>query len=520
MTRKHYGRRKFLRRVGAGIGTLAGMRIASSAMAAEKRPNILFCISDDQSWLHTSIAGCEAVSTPHFDRVAREGVLFTNAYVGCPSCAPARAGILTGQDIWRLEEGGLLRGALRKKYKVYPALMKQAGYAVGFTGKAYAPANLLEEDRFWSMPCGARYNDILRPVPEGENPDTYFQWLTGPDQIGKWDYAANFKAFLEDRQPGQPFCFWYGATEPHRGFDKGRGRRIGKKLDDVEVPGFLPDHEAVRSDLLDYLAEIEWFDAHLGRMLEHLEQMGELDNTIVVVTSDNGMAFPRAKATLYDYGVRMPLAVRWPEQVKGGRVVTDFVGLNDLAPTFLEAAGLPIPEEMTGRSLMNVLRSSASGRVDPSRDRAFSAFERHVEARPGKVGYPCRSIRTDQWLYIRNYAPDRWPMGSKDFKEPCNDTDNGPTKSLILGQSDQPGMSPFFDLCFGKRPAEELYDVVNDPDQVVNLAADPKHAETKRGLAAQLEAYLRDTEDPRVDGKSPWDAYPEYIEESTKSYPG
>jgi uncharacterized sulfatase len=488
---------------GAAALTVQGC-MSNAKQAAGRRtsdnPNILFCISDDQSWAHTSISGCKAVRTPNFDRVAKEGVLFTHAFCAAPSCTPSRSAILTGQEIWHLEEGGLLMGALPSKFKVFTGLLEEAGYHVGYTHKGWAPGNY--EAGGWSHnPVGSNKYSERRLTPPANG-------------IKTTNYAGNFQDFLNDCPDGAPFFFWYGGKEPHRVYEEGSGLRAGKRLDDVDVPAFLPDTPEVRSDILDYCVEIEWFDEHLGQMIRLLEQRGILDNTVVVVTSDNGMPFPRAKTNLYDYGTRMPLAVRWPAKVKRGRVIDDIVSLTDTAPTFLQAAGLDVPAEMTGRSLLGVLLSDKSGRVDPSRNRVFTAIERHTWCRPNGVGYPSRAIRTYRWLYIRNYAPDRWPAGDPDFDSPhqsiYGDIDNGATKTYMIEHKNDPKVQPSFELCFGKRPAEELYDVIKDPDQVRNLAADPAFARVKRKMLRQLERYQRDTKDPRITGKSPWDRYPYY----------
>jgi len=497
-------RRDFLRTVAAGTAALTtpGCKSAvhRAAVSAAERPNILFCISDDQSWLHTSISGCKTVSTPSFDRVAREGVLFTHAFCAAPSCTPSRSAILTGQQIWRLEQGGLLFGALPSKFKVYTDLLEAAGYHVGYTHKGWSPGNY-KAGGWDHNPAGSKKYSARRVTPPASG-------------VKRTDYAGNFEDFLNDCPPAKPFCFWYGGKEPHRVYEEGSGLRCGKKLEDVEVPAFLPDSPVVRSDILDYCTEIEWFDEHLGKMIRLLEDTGKLDSTIIIVTSDNGMAFPRAKTNLYDYGTRMPLAIRWPAKVKGGRVVDDLVSLTDLAPTFLEAAGLQVAGEMTGRTLMPVLLSDKSGRIDPKRDRIFTAIERHTLCRPGYVGYPRRAIRTHRWLYIRNYAPDRWPAGDPDFESPhqsfYGDIDNGPTKTYMIEHKDDPGVKALFELGFGKRPAEELYDVTADPGQIRNLAANPAYASIKRTLCNQLEKYQRQTYDPRIEGKSPWDNYPYY----------
>ena len=321
------------------------------------RPNILVAISDDQGWPHASAYGCRFVNTPAFDRVAREGVLFTSAFCTSPSCSPSRAGLLTGLNMWQMEEGGLLWSTLPAKYDVYPDLLEAHGYHIGHTNKGWGPGSIEASGRTRN-PAGPAYNRCRNQPPTA--------------QMSKIDYAANFGEFLAARRPGQSFCFWYGAKEPHRVYEKGSGLRAGKRLEDVDVPPYLPDCEEVRGDLLDYALEIEWFDTHLGRMLRRLDDAGELDNTIVVVTGDNGLPFPRAKANLYAHGLHVPLAVRWGSRVPAGRTVTDFVSFIDLAPTFLEAAGLVVPPHVTGRSLMPVLTSAAAGRVDPSRDQVVS----------------------------------------------------------------------------------------------------------------------------------------------------
>ncbi len=464
------------------------------------RPNILLCISDDQSWLHAGAYGDKFVKTPNFDRVAQRGVLFTHAFAASPCCTPSRSAILTGQEIWRLEEGGLLAGTLPAKFKVFPDLLEQAGYHVGYTHKGWSPGDYRAGGRDHDPVASRRYNS---------------RKLTPPSRnISTTDYAANFEDFLNDCPPHQPFYFWFGAEEPHRRYERGFALRSGKKLTDVTVPPFLPDAPEVRGDILDYYAEIEWFDEHLGRMLQLLEKTGRLDNTIVVVTSDNGMPYPRAKGNLYDFGVRMPLAVQWPAKVAPGRTVDDFVSLADLAPTFLEAAGLPIPPEMTGRSIMNILLSRRRGRIDPDRDCVFTASERITWCRPNGAGYPCRAIRTHRWLYIRNYEPDRWPAGDPtidaDPEGIYGDVNAGPTKTYMIRHSTDPSVAPLFRLGFAKRPAEELYDVTADPCQLHNLADDPALARVKRRLRRRLEQYQRRTKDPRAEGKNPWDWYPYY----------
>ena len=462
-------------------------------VVSKKGPNILFAFADDQSWLHTSFNGDSNVNTPNFDRIAREGVSFSHCFSACPSCTPSRSAVLTGQDIWRIKQAGVLYGSIPKEVPLFPLLLQDDGYHVGYTGKGWVPGDPFALGRR-RYPIGREYNnETNRFVAAGLN-----------DQ----DYAENFRHFLKDRPDDAPFFFWFGCKEPHRVYEDGIGKRLGKQAKNVQVPDFFPDDQIVRSDILDYCVEIEYFDSQLGKMIQQLEAAGELDNTIVIVTSDNGMPFPRCKTTLYDLGTRMPMAIRW-NKIPAGRRIDDFVLLTDLAPTILEVAGLQIPDPMTGRSLLPLLTSTQQGRIDPTRDHVVTAVERHTWCRPDGATYPSRAIRNDDYLYIRNFAPDRWPTGGPTFvssnKTFHGDVDACPTKTFMVDHAEQ--FPREFDLCFGKRPLEELYDVRNDPWQVKNLAADPAFASAKEKMWKQLEDRLRSTGDPRVAGRDPWQQY-------------
>ncbi|MEZ4825145.1 MAG: sulfatase-like hydrolase/transferase [Bacteroidia bacterium] len=391
------------------------------------------------------------------------------------------------------------------KFAVYPDILERAGYLVGFTGKGWAPGEFAIGGRVRN-PSGTSYNrNSFRENSSAFSPI---------------DYAANFNEFINSRRPGQPFCFWVGFLEPHRPYRSGAGLASGINAKTMVYPSFYPDAPEIRNDMLDYLYEIQYADNQIGRILQFLKNSGELDNTIIVFTGDNGMPFPRAKGTLYDYGVRVPLVLRWGNKCKGGMVVDDFVSLTDLAPTFLEAAGLPVPADMTGKSLINIIGSQQSGRIEASRDRVFTGRERHALCRPDEdendPGYPSRAVRTHQYLYIRNYAPYRWPHGEAGFQSPQGfifaDTDAGPSASYLIQNRERPDVKPYFELCFGKRPGEELYDVVNDPDQIRNLALDARYESVKKELKSSLEAYQTQTGDPRAWGKSPWDYYPYFAQ--------
>jgi arylsulfatase A-like enzyme len=480
----------------------AGFLLISTAtrLSAADRPNILFCIADDASWPHMSAYGTKFVKTPNFDRVAKEGILFNNAFTPLPKCSPSRASILTGRYPWQNEEAADHNGLFPAKFKVYPQLLEDAGYHVGFTGKGWGPGDFARGG-FKRNPAGKTYSQVKNKGPTSG--------------ISPVDYAANFQLFLKDRPKDAPFCFWYGGHEPHRAYEPGSGLKAGKKLSDVTVPPYFPDTDVVRSDLLDYALEIEWFDSHLGRMLKSLEDAGELDDTIVIVTADNGMPYPRVKGHIFEDACHLPLAIRWGKEVKAGRKVDDFVSFVDLAPTFLEIAGVKPVAEMSGRSLMNVLKSPGSGQVDATRTQVILGRERTDVGRPGDVGYPVRSIRTKDFFYSHNFAPDRWPCGNPETN--FQDTDDSPTKSLVLTLAEK-GEKKFFELAMGKRPAEELYDLRSDPGCVQNIAESPGIAEVKAKLWGDLQTQLKAQQDPRILGKGDvFDKY-EYLGNKNKSW--
>ena len=447
----------------------------------------------DQSYEHTSINGCQFVNTPAFDRVAREGILFKNAFVSVPSCNPSRSSVLSGLPFYRLKEASMNHTKWPSEHiSLYTDILSQQGYHVGYTGKGCAPTDWKAAGRK-TNPAGPLYNEFR--IEDGNG-------------ISDIDYARNFDQFLSKKNPNQPFCFWYGAIEPHRVFKKGIGRRLGKDPSNVKVPPYLPDTDEVRSDLLDYAVHIEWFDTHLGNMLKSLERSGELDNTLIIVTSDNGMSFPRAKATCYDSGTHMPLAIRWSKRIIPGRVVADFVSFTDFAPTILKAASVQVPEEMIGKSILPILLSNQSSQTPDEKEFVITGVERHFPGgRRSGLGYPIRSIRTKEYLYIKNYAPDRWPMGDPEgpvwpADDPTGgfgDCDGSPTKTVIWkNKKTDPDT---YQRAFGKRPAEELYNVIEDPFQMENLAMKPEVKSVKEQLASRLEEELIRTKDPRATGK-------------------
>lgn len=462
-----------------GAASLAAARTLAPALAQPaKPPNILFVIADDWGFGHAGAYGCDWVRTPAFDRVAKQGVLFTNAFTSNPKCSPCRATILTGRNTWQLKEAVNHNSIFPRDFPVYPDVLEQAGFFTGCTGKGWGPGDF-KSPGWPHNPAGREFRKFTAKPPASG--------------MGNVDYARNFQDFLEQKPKDKPFCFWLGGNEPHRPYEPGSGLRAGKRLEDVRLPAYYPDNKIIRSDLLDYALEVEWFDQHLARSLDHLERLGELDNTLVMVTSDHGMPFPRVKGQIYEHGFHIPLAVCWGKHIAGGRIIDDFINTRDFAPTFLEAAHAAQPGTVTGSSFLQLLTSGKSGVVDPSRNVMLVGKERHDIGRPNDAGYPVRAIRTPDYLYIRNYEPDRWPAGNPETG--YRNVDDGPTKEFILSRFDE-----YYEMSFGKRPREALYAVKTDPDNVKDLARDPKYAEIKRKLREKMEELLRSEGDPRMLG--------------------
>jgi arylsulfatase A-like enzyme len=493
----------------AGLIVAAYLPLRGVPIQQPARPNVLFAIADDWSFGHAGAYGARWVSTPAIDRVAREGLLFSRAYTPNAKCAPSRSILLTGRQSWQLEEAANHVPFFPVKFKTWVEALGDSGYFAGMTGKGWGPGVANDAQGKPRQMTGRPFDARKAPAP-----------ATG---IAPVDYAANFADFLDAAPKGQPWSFWYGGREPHRRYEYGSGVAKGnKKLSDIDrVPGYWPDNEVVRNDMLDYAYEVEHFDRHLARMLQLLEERGLLDDTIVIVTSDNGMPFPRAKGNTYESSNHMPLAVMWRRGIKASsRVVDDYVSFVDLAATLIELAGLkwsatgmqPTP----GRSLTDILFSEKTGGITRQRDHVLIGQERHDVGRPNDAGYAIRGIIKDDALYLRNYEPSRWPAGNPETG--YLNTDGGPTKTDILQARRDGRDKGFWDLSFGKRPAEEFYDLRQDPYCLTNLAGERGHRQRKEQLRQLMERELRAQGDPRQFGRGDiFDRYV-YADETTRNF--
>lgn len=502
---------------------------AQTSTNSARRPNIVMAFADDWGRYASAYRGidssdiCDVIETPHFDSIAKQGVLFTRAHVSAPSCTPCRSSLLSGQHFWRCGRGAILLGAIwDPSIASYPLELEKSGYRIGHTYKVWSPGT----------PADAPHGGAERSFNSaGRKFNQFSQYVSGKDDIeqAKQDLyeevRMNVRSFLDPdgdgkSDPSAPFCYWLGPTNTHRTWIAGSGKKlwgIEPELLKGKLPKYLPDVPVVREDFADYLGEAQAFDASIGVLVEELKRIGEFENTIFVVSGDHGIpGVTRGKCNLYDLGTQVPLAICWPAGMKHvGRVVDDFVSLPDLAPTFMEAAGVEKPESMIAKSLMNVLLSDKEGKVDPSRDAVFIGRERHVATvREENRPYPQRAIRTDKYLYIINFEPDRWPMGfgpglGKPFEpEPTvdeltrntfaafGDMDASPTKAFVF--SNRKEFPDAFQYAFGLRPRVELYNVLTDADCLSNLAGIAEYADIEQELHERLMNELQSTGDPRV----------------------
>ncbi|WP_413105583.1 sulfatase [Streptomyces sp. Inha503] len=466
MSSRHLGGNDVRRRTMLISGITGALALGTPAGAARGEPdppvNILFAIADDWGFPDAGAYGSHAARTPTFDRLAAEGALFTRAFCAAPSCTPSRNALLTGQAPHRLGAGANLWSELPATFDVYPDLLEQAGYRIGRIRKGYGPG-------------------------------VFPQWPHDPAGPG----FPSFGEFLQQQPERTPFCFWFGSSDPHRPYDPELGEHSGIDPAAVDVPPYLPDTPEVRADAVNYLAEVQRFDREVGDALRLLDERGLAENTIVVMTGDNGWPWPRAKANTYDAGTHVPLAIRWPGRAAPGTVIDRLTVLSDLAPTFLHAAGLPTPPAMTGQSLLPALSGTAAPREFVVLER-----ERHSFAREGNLSYPIRALRTHRWLYIRNFFPERWPAGDPQPPSPdrgvFGDIDAGPTKTQLLENRHRPEFAMAFQLATGKRPKEELYDLESDPHSLENLTDYPEYAAVKTRLREQLQNWMLRTDDPRA----------------------
>ncbi len=488
--------------------------------------NILFAFADDWGRYASIYAEHEQdstvnrlINTPNIDRIGHEGALYKNALVPAPSCTPCRSSVLSGKYFWQTGLGAILLGAhWDENIPSFPLELEKNGYHIGYTYKVWSPGDNPD------APYGGARNAYMKkgydfgefshnvtkrskdiPIEDAKN-ELY-------DEV-----RGNFVDFLEEREGDKPFCYWWGPVNTHRTWERGSGKELwGLEPDDLKgrMPECLPDVHEVREDFADYLGEVLAFDAGLGVLIDELEKRGELNNTLIVVSGDHGIpGMHRGKCNLYNLGSDVALLARYPEKIKAGRVIDNLVNIQDLAPTFLDFAGVKVPSEMTANSLYNQLCDEQY--PAPEQNFVVTGRERHVDcARDGYLPYPQRAIRTEDYLYIINFEPDRWPMGDPcgvedpnfeisyealawDTKVSYPDFDASPTKAWMVLNRNEQQHRHLYDLAVGKRPYEELFYLPSDPDAIRNVAGDAQHRDAQQRLKEQLLDTLKEQNDPRI----------------------
>jgi N-sulfoglucosamine sulfohydrolase len=491
-----------------------------NSASADQRPNILFCFSDDWGRYASIYRDPEqpglndVIDTPTLDAIGRSGVVFNNAFVPAPSCKPCRASVTTGMPFYRCGSEAFLHnqefGKAKDPYKSLPGfseILVRNGYHVMHWGKTTSkPAKRTDKNHL--LPICYFSQAVSAAADREARKQEIFSFV-----------RSNFRDFLDKQPDDKPFFYWFGPHNSHRDWTRGSGKELWDLDPDSlkgKLPAFLPDVHDVREDVADYLGEALAWDAMVNELFEELKARGELDNTLIIVSGDHGMpGMPRGKCNLHDFGSMVSLLVSWPERAKPGRKIDDFVSLMDIAPTVLEAAGVEPPEHMLAKSFLPLLTSEKNGIVDPARDHVIIGRERHVgQSQPDRIPYASRAIRTADYLLIRNFKPDRLPMGvvydpdasPEDLLQnhylAYPDMDASPTKVFLM--TNRESHAKYFDYAFTARPEFELYDLKRDPDQVENVASNPEYAEAFDGLTDRLMTTLRETGDPRVigDGKT------------------
>jgi uncharacterized sulfatase len=481
---------------------------ANADSSGKKQSNILFVFGDDlgsYAGIYDGMKGKSklnsVVQTPNFDQLADGGVLFTNAHVNAPSCTPCRSSILTGQYFYRTGLGAILSGAeWDYSLPAFPLLLEDHGYHIGYTYKVWRPGTPsnapFDPKKHQYNQAGRKMNSFSQHVSKADDAKVEKELIY--KQV-----LDNLKHFLADRDETQPFFYWFGPTNTHRTWVKGSGKKLwGIDPDNLKgkLPACFPDVPDVREDVADYLGEVQAFDGALGVLINHLKETGEFDNTLIVVSGDHGIpGFPHAKTQLYSIGTEVPLVVSFGDNIRSKRIVHDFVNLMDLAPTFLDVAGVDVPEVMTGKSIVPLLNSTEEGWIDPERNFVVTGRERHTDdANSGFLPYPMRAFRTKDYVYIRNFAPDRWPAGNRE--NGYRDMDSGPTKEWLIAHHDESEYAAYIQLAFGQRPSQELYDRKKDPEEINNVADLPEYAAILKFLSDKLDSVLVKTCDPRITG--------------------
>lgn len=414
----------------------------------ETRPNIIYIIADDVGWSDLGCYGSKVAHTPHIDRLAREGLIFQNAFLTASSCSPSRCSIITGR--YPHNTGAAeLHSPLPESQIPFPLLLKDAGYYTVQSGKSHFGQAALR--------CFDKAYEMKDAGVGGE---------------------ARWVKCLQERPRDKPFFAWFAAIDAHRDwqFDE---KGVTPDPEKITVPPYLVDSRSTRTDLAAYHHEISRWDYYIGEVLDEVERQGISKNTVIIIMSDNGMPFPRAKTRVYDSGMKTPLIIHWPEQIIPGIETYSLVSAVDIAPTVIDIAGVQMPGFFQGRSFRRLFQ------------RPDLPFRQFIYAEHNWHDYEAheRMIRSQNFMYVRNHRPQLPNGGPADSKRSLSQTALDSVKDA--GQLTAAQLDNFIT----PRAYEELFQVTRDPDQIINLASAEFYLDTLRYFRGQLDRWIEETGD-------------------------
>jgi uncharacterized sulfatase len=429
---------------------------SAAAKSAAPRPHIVIFLADDLSWSDCSIYGKAGIRTPNMERLARDGMTLSHAFVASPSCAPSRAALLTGLSPAR--NSAMFNHTLPDKvHKRWPAWFDELGYDTAAIGKVAHYASVKEYGFDHASHFNYHQDDCISAAVE----------------------------WLKDRRSEKPLCLLVGTNWPHVPWPE----KTAYGPDAVELPPTQVDTPETRQWRARYATAVSNADRDLGLIYDAARKhLG--DNTLFLFTSDHGSQFPFGKWNCYDAGIRTPLLAAWPGRIKPASRSDAMVGWIDLLPTCLEAAGGTPPKagagrgEIDGRSFLAILQRERN----EHRDRIFT-----THSGDGTMNeYPMRAVRTRDWKYIRNLRPEA------EHHTHVNKAQAGDGKGYWASWERHAATDPAAAAVvqrYHKRPAEELYDLAADPWELRNLASEPAHAARLAQLRGELDTWMKDQGD-------------------------
>lgn len=452
-------------------GSSSSKKASSQPAKPDTRPNLILIIADDLGWGDSQPYGSDAARTPNLARLAREGMTFHRAFVTASSCSPSRASLLTGRFPHNTDAEEL-HWPVPKEQVTFVEKLKAAGYWTGAAGKWHLGDAV--RDRFDKI-IEADTSGFQLPAGKKGEAGQFQETQAGEAQSG----CADWLPLLAARPKGKPFFLWLAALDPHRDFSE-KAHDPPHDPTAVKLAPYHPDTPAVRADYAAYYDEIARLDRYVGGVLDQLATDEIADRTAILFISDNGRPFPRDKTTLYDSGIRTPWLMKWPGRIEAGSQCERLVSTVDVAPTFLAMAEIAEPgTTFQGKSLLPLFTTPTR----PVHDFIFAEknwhdYEDHA-----------RAVRTERYKYIRNSYPDL-PL------TPSADAARSPTGLALAEWEAAKKLLPHQRATFIQpRPTEELYDTVNDPHELRNLAADPRHTVVLDTLREALRDWEQQTGD-------------------------